>query len=351
MQLWYTRCPLPTASGVAIDLGMLDEAFRPDGITVASLNASPDMKVREAHFDHGQANLFRQGGNIPPIWSRSRGADTVLVATNFIDEYQAIVAMPGSGVNEPADLRGRRLGLPRRANDSIDYWRAMCLKGFHSALRVAGLAPGDVTFVDLPVEEKQIAIGGASQRGTLWRGGARARRQSREALALVRGEVDAIYTASPAGAHLSAFLGAHTVVDLGAHPDPRIRANNQVPTILTVDGALARNQPEIVARYLRALLGAAEWAAGHRAETLRIISEDVAATTEWVTSGNGEDVHTRLRPELDPASLAAVAEQKSFLLANGFISADFDMDRWVDARPLAMAAGMSAGSRHERAAG
>jgi ABC-type nitrate/sulfonate/bicarbonate transport system substrate-binding protein len=349
MQLWYTRCPLPTASGVAIDLGMLDDEFRQDGITVASLNASSDMKVREAHFDHSQANLFRQGGNIPPIWSRSRAADTVLVAANFIDEYQAIVAMPESGLHEAADLRGRRLGLPRRANDSIDYWRAMCLKGFHSALRLAGLEPGDVTLVDLPVEEKQIAIGGASQRGTLWRGGARARRQSREALALVRGEVDAIYTASPSGAHLSAFLGAHTVVDLGAHPDPRIRANNQVPTILTVDGGLARDRPEIVARYLCALLEAARWAAGHRAETLRIISEDVCATTEWVTSGNGEDVHTRLRPSLDAAGIAGLVEQKNFLLANGFIDADFDVDRWVDPRPLAMAVELAAGRSHERA--
>ena len=340
MQLWYTRCPLPTASGVAIERGLLDREFEPDGIAVRSLNASSDMKVREAHFNHGQANLFRQGGNIPPLWSRSRGADTVLLAANFIGEYQAIIALPGSGIASPADLRGRRLGLPRRANESIDYWRAMCLKGFLSALEVAGLGRDDARFVDLPVEENQIATGGASQRGTLWRGGVRARRQSREAIALLRGEVDAIYTASPAGAQLSAFLSAHTVVDLGAHPNPRVRANNQVPTILTVDGALARSRPDLVVRYLRTLVDAANWAAGHRTEALHILSDDCSATSEWVVAGNGEDIHQRLCPTLDADALAALKGQHDFLLANGFIGSPVDIDAWVDPGPLRAALSM-----------
>jgi ABC-type nitrate/sulfonate/bicarbonate transport system substrate-binding protein len=337
MQLWYSRCPLPTASGVAIDLGLLDDEFGKDSIAVASLNASSDMAVREAHFDHASRNLFREGGNIPPIWSRSRGADTVLVAATLFDEYQAVIALPESGIGDAAGLRGRRLGLPRRTGESIDYWRAMCLKGYHAALRMAGLQPHDVTFVDLPVDEKQIAAGGESRRGSLWRGGARARRQSREALALVRGEVDAIYTASPAGAQLCAFLGARTVADIGAHPDPAIRTNNQVPTVLTVDGALARDNPGIVARYLRTLLDAAQWAAAHRRETLHIIGDDVSATSEWVTAGNGDDIHARLEPKLDAAAISALHEQKRFLLAHGFIERDFDVDSWIDPRPLAMA--------------
>ena len=43
MQLWYSRCPVPTASSVAIERGMLDEAFAPDGIAVQSLDASCDI--------------------------------------------------------------------------------------------------------------------------------------------------------------------------------------------------------------------------------------------------------------------------------------------------------------------
>ncbi|MDB5964565.1 MAG: transporter substrate-binding protein, partial [Polaromonas sp.] len=69
-QLWYTRCPVPTASGIAIHKGWINDEFAADGITVSSLRASPDRKVRESHFDHRQINSFRQGGNAPPIWSR-----------------------------------------------------------------------------------------------------------------------------------------------------------------------------------------------------------------------------------------------------------------------------------------
>ncbi len=336
MQLWYTRCPLPTASGVAIDRGMLEAAFGPDNITVRSLNASAESRVREAHFDHGQQNLFRQGGNIPPVWSRARGADTVVVAINRFREYQAIIAMPGSGIRTPADLKGRRLGVPRRVNEQIDYWRAMCLSGFQAALTVAGLSRDDVTVVDLDVDEKQIAVGGASSRGILFRGAARARRQSREALALVRGEIDAIYTASAPGAHLAAFLGAETVVDLGGHPEPAVQTNNQVPTILTVDRSLAQSTPEIVARYLRTLLDAAAWAEAHPAETLAIVGGDVGATPEWVAAANGA-IHTELRPTLEDGGIAALGRQKDFLLQEGFIERDFDLAAWVDPAPLELA--------------
>ena len=139
--LWYTRCPVPSASSLAIDNGWLDAEFEPDGISVASLRASAERGVRESHFDHSQADSFRQGGNIPPIWTRSRGGDTALVAISWTDEYQAVIAMPGAGIESPADLRGRRLGLPRRVNDQIDYWRAMCLLGYLSTLSLAGLGP------------------------------------------------------------------------------------------------------------------------------------------------------------------------------------------------------------------
>jgi ABC-type nitrate/sulfonate/bicarbonate transport system substrate-binding protein len=337
MQLWYTRCPLPTASSIAIERGLLEGEFGPSGIEVQSLNASASMSVREAHYNHDQKHLFRQGGNIPPLWSRARGADTVVVATNWIDEYQAVVALDDSGLNGPADLRGKRLGVPRRVNEPVDYWRAMCMRGFLGALELVGIDAAEVTFVDLPIDEKQIASGGESQRGTLWRGGVRARRQSREALALIRGEVDAIYTAGAPGAQLTAFMSAHTVVDLGGADQPAARTNNQVPTVLTVDGDLARNRPEIVARYLATLMRAAHWAADHAEETLTIVSSDVGATPEWVTAAYGPEVHRRLDIDLDARNIEAVGRLKGFLLEQAIIDSDFDLQSWIDPRPLALA--------------
>lgn len=333
--LWYTRCPVPTASSIAIETGMLEREFAPDGMRVASLRASASRDVWNSHFEHDRANLFRQGGNIPPIWSRARGRDVVLVAVSWVDEYQAIVALPGSGIERPADLRGRRLALPRRVNDSIDYWRAMCLRGYAAALDAAGLALADAAMVDLPVEEKQIGDAPASRRGSLWKGGARARRQQREAFALIRGEVDAIYVAGAPGAQLTAFLGAYVVFDLGNDAPGRI--NNQVPTLLTVSGETARTRPDIVARYLKVLLHAAQWAREHPDETYRIVANDVGAPEDWVHAAYGEKLHYALDLGLQAQALDAVQSQIDFLHRHDFIETPYDVRDWIDPRPWRLA--------------
>ena len=335
--LWYTRCPVPTASSLAIDLGWLDDEFADDGITVSSLRASDDKAVRESHFDHNQTDSFRQGGNIPPIWTRSHGGDIALVAISWVDEYQALIAMPGSGIDSVKDLRGRRLGMPRRVNDQIDFWRAICLRAYLSALSLEGMDGGDVELIDLPVDESYIGAGSVSRRGTLWSGAHRARRQQADAFALIRGEVDAIYTAGAPGAQLAAFLGAHDVVELGRHPDPRIRCNNQTPTILTVSGRLARERPDIVARYIERLAAAAAWAESHRSETVRIVANDVGAPEEWVDAAYGDDFTSRLGLDLSEAGITAVDSQKDFLLRHGFIERDFDIGEWIEPGPLDIA--------------
>jgi len=322
---------------VAIERGLLDACFEPQGIHVRSLNSSAQRSVRDAHYDHSQQYMFRQGGSMPPLWSRSRGADTVLLATSWIREYQAVIAMPGSGITGPADLRGRRLGLPRRLNDPFDYWRAMCLRGYEAALGMAGLGLDEVEWVDLPVQETQIPDGGASKRGTLWRGAARARRQSREALALIRGEVDAIYTASAPGAQLTAFMGAQVVADISLQPSLAMQSNNQLPILLTVDRALLRDRPAAVVDYISCLLDAAAWAATHGAEAQAIIGGDVAATAEWVTAANGDDIHQQLRPVFDPAHLEAIDSLKRFMLRQGLIENDFEIAQWADPEPLRLA--------------
>ncbi|WP_420225101.1 ABC transporter substrate-binding protein [Pigmentiphaga litoralis] len=336
-RLWYTRCPVPTASGIAIHHGWIDAEFAPDGITVSSLRASPDRALRESHFDHRQVNSFRQGGNAPPIWSRSQGQDVVVVGLTWLPQYQSILSLPDSGIASVADLKGRRLALPRRVNEKIDFWRASALQGYLQALAAEGLGAHDVTFVDLPVEAPYIGNVSASANGPLFDARQAAASARAETFALIRGEVDAIYNYGASGPSLQACLGAHVVADINHHPDQKVAINNGTPNVLTVSGALVREHPDLVARYLAQVLRAAAWARAHQQEATRIIAAEVSVVEEWVPDAFDDALFDNLEPSLRPDLVDALRVRKDFLLAHGFIQRDFSIDDWITPEPLAAA--------------
>jgi ABC-type nitrate/sulfonate/bicarbonate transport system substrate-binding protein len=333
-ELWYTRCPVPTASSLAIARGWLDDEFAADGIAVASLRSSADPAVRESHFDHKQADSFRQGGNIPPIWTRSRGSDVRLIGLSWAEQYQAVVALPESGIAGPEDLAGKRLGLTRRVNDQIDFWHATGLHGYQSTLNHVGLGLDDVELVDLAVEERYLPGNETSHSGSLFGAFTNRRLQSAEVLALLRGEIDALYVAGGRGPDLEALAGVHRVFDIQGQDDPALKVNNITPAALTVSGALLDERPDLVARYVAATIRAARWAAENAEETRRIIAHEVGIAEDWVLPGYPREVHAHLEPSLDDDLVEAIEAQKRFLLHHGYITADFDVREWIDAGPL-----------------
>jgi ABC-type nitrate/sulfonate/bicarbonate transport system substrate-binding protein len=95
--LWYTRCGVPTAVGIAVQLGWLEQEFAGEGIAIASIRDAAERDVRQSHYDHSQQNSFRQGGSVPAIWARSTGRDTRLVGPGEADEAQASSRCPTPG--------------------------------------------------------------------------------------------------------------------------------------------------------------------------------------------------------------------------------------------------------------
>ena len=327
--LWYTRCPMPTASGIAIELGWLEDEFAPDRINVRSLSESTSRDVRESHFDHSQDNSFREGGNTPPIWSRSRGADTRLIGATWVDQYQAIVALPDSGIRRASDLAGRRIGVSQHLNDQIDFMRGKSLRAILTALELAGLTTDDVEMIDLPEVETYLGDEEVTPSGTLWPARLQQAILRPEVFALVRGEVDAISVNGAGGAALDALLGSVQVVDLGRHPEPEVRISNGTPMLFTATGQLVRERPDLVRRYLEIVRRAAGWARENQSRALRIIARELGDAEEWVELAYGAELFTSLEPSLGDELLGAVANQKDFLLANGFIEDDFDVREWA----------------------
>ncbi len=334
--VWYTRCPVPTPAGIAIQQGWIAAGLATCGLGVESIRDSADRAVRNSHFDHTLSNSFRQGGNIPAIWAKAAGRDTRLLGLTWTDEYQAVIALPGRGLATVADLKGRRIGLPKRLHDAIDFTRAQALRGVLGVTAAAGIAQKELELVDLPIarsfvdQEQPLAGGrGAQPPRTARRDGF-----ATEVFALIRGEVDAIFVKGAHGAELASQLGAVVVADIGNHPDPLVRANNATPRTLTVDGALVRSRPDAVARIVRAILDGGDWAEEHPTETRAYIARETGSTEDWVRFAYGDDLHRQLRTDLDEGNLRALQHFSDFLHVHGFLPAAIDVAAWTDRTAL-----------------
>jgi len=333
--LWYTRCSIPTPLGVGAQLGFYKEEFAPDGIVIKSLQESRDPAETDSHFEHTLPHSFRLGGAVPPIWARAKGQDTRVIGISWIDEYQAILALPESGIRGTADLRGRKLALPQRRDraDSVDVARASALRGFLVALELAGLGQKDAQWVDVPNDRfrdrPDVVAPDTAVR----------RRQSHSytsvAHALVKGDVDAIYVKDVRGAQTAHLLGAIVAVDLGGHPDRYVRINNCTPRPLTINGASLREVPDLVDRFLRRVVEVGAWARQHPAEALTQIARETNWTESWVKLAYGDRAHEHLDVNLEPASIEGLETFKDFLFVHGFLKQDFAIDDWIDPRPLA----------------
>jgi len=334
--LWYTRCPVPTASGLAHSLGWLGDAAQRGGLTFGVLqDAGPELAG--FHFDHGLAGLVREGGNVPALAARAAGSPTRLIGLTWIDESQAILVGPDSPVASPADLAGLRIGIPAWAQDQArSFPRAMALHGFGNALRLGGLTLADVTVVELAVERNPQVRTDIQQRD---------RRVTWGAEELLRGEVDAIYVKGARAQEVAAEHGLRVAVDLDATDSKRLRVNNGTPRPITVHQQLLDTRPEVVVDFLAQSLRAADWAGDNLDGVRAVLQRETLSGPAGVVAAYGEDFHRNLHPSLDEERLELLGVQKQFLYTHGFLATDFDLESWVAPEPLARARELVAAGR------
>jgi len=333
-ELWYSRCGAATASAIAIRKGWLQSEFSGGGTVLHSLRDSNDRSLLDSHYHHQLSGLFREGGNIPPIWARSRGADTVVVGITWLDEYQGILTRAGSGIHTPADLAGKRLALPLHGN-LIDFQRGAAEHGFVTALGIAGLRRSDATFVDLPAPANAPRPDDAS----------RVNRPVFEAEALLSGQVDAIFVRFARGVRLSRDPRFSQLLNLNELPDPLLRVNNGTPRPITVDRPFLERHPDLVIRYLAVLIRTAVWAENHPKELVELlVAEGAAKSTDEVLDSHGPEVNRSFFPRLGSDYVNGLEHQKNFLRDHGYLAADFDARDWIQSEPLREAQSLAARS-------
>lgn len=327
--IWFTRCPVPTATGLAYRLGWLDEDFGRDGIKLQTLQEVGGELARH-HYDHELTTLVREGGNLLALPAKAQGAPTRLVGLTWIDEWQAILVRPGSDISRPEHLKGKRLALPAFRDDDLknnrrgrSIARGMSLAGYHGVLAAAGLTLDDVSLVELG----SAAPGGNARDNlgaNLWEG----------LEPLIRGEVDAIYVKGASAAEAARKAGAVVGIDLDKLPEKRFRVNNGTPRPITVHQDLIDQHFELLVRFLTQTLRAAEWAKTHKEEVLRILQGETRAGDEGVNAAYRDGFHLTLAPDLSPERVELFRQQKHFQLVHGLLDRDVDIDAWIDRRPL-----------------
>src|SRR5436190_981473 len=106
--IWYSHCGYSPLA-MAIQLGWIADELDGQDIALKSVKRDGGLSGQLSHYDHHLPFSLRQGGNVPALRARSRGAETRLLGVNWLDEYQAVIALPGSGIFTAKDLAGRRL--------------------------------------------------------------------------------------------------------------------------------------------------------------------------------------------------------------------------------------------------
>jgi len=323
-RIWFTRCPVPTATGLAYKLGWLESEFVRDGITLSTLQ--DHRELARHHYDHQLPTLIREGGNLLALAARAQGAKTKLIGLTWIDEWQTILVRPDSGISEPAHLKGLRLALPALIEHPIkdhvrgsSIARGMSLQGYRGALRLAGLSLDDVDLVEV-----SSGRGGREELGSLWSGIEQ----------LVDGKVDAVYVKGASAVEAAQRLGVVVGINLDHYPDLSYRVNNGTPRPITVHDDLLDRHPELVARFLHQSLRAAEWAKTNLDGVRKVLEGETRSGGNGVLTAYGDRFHLSLAPDLSDERVALFRQQKHFMLTHGLLDADFDFDAWIDRRPL-----------------
>jgi len=336
--VWFTRCPVPTATGLAYKLGWLTEDFAQDAIQVQTLQEVGGELARH-HYDHELTTLVREGGNLLALPAKAQGARTKLVGLTWIDELQAILVRPGSDISHPEDLVGKRLALPAFRAEDIAHnrrgrsiARGMSLAGYKGALASVGRTLDDVHLVELGGKSGasgngNLAVANDNLGTNLWEG----------LEPLIRGEVDAVYVKGASAVDAARKAGAVVGINLDKLPEKRFRVNNGTPRPITVHEDLINNHFDLLVRFLYQTLRAAEWAKTHKDDVLQILQGETRAGSEGVSEAYRDGFHLSLAPDLSAERVELFRQQKNFQLVHGFLDRDFDFDAWIDPRPLAEA--------------
>ena len=341
-EVYYTNCPLVSASNVDQELGWTREEYKKIGVKYGFLRS-----VREnnwyPHYIHNLDNLIRFGGLFPPIAVRADVRRTRLLGVTHVYEGGCMLVRARDDIYRMDELKGKKIGITRSLNTiKNDWWRIQEEQGIELMLRVNNMTRDDVEIVDFPYPDdwydNPAMLDPMENPSELW-----LKRDHKHDLAfrpletaLETGVVDAIYTQSHVFQRLQEATGKFKAIeDLSRYPDWTLQVAN-VPAVITCTDVMAEEHPELVVTFMKGMIKVGRWANEHKHAAAAILDKQTFYLDVEDTYRGIKDVD--MVPNLSPQNLVSVEIGKDFMLSHGYIQNDFDVHEWAAPEFLEQAA-------------
>ncbi|HVO98382.1 MAG TPA: hypothetical protein VMT15_09965 [Bryobacteraceae bacterium] len=333
-EVYYTNCPLISASNVDQELGWTREEYKKIGVKYAFFRSTRDNDFYP-HYIHNLDNLIRFGGLFPPVQVHADIRRTRLLGVTHVPhEGGCMMVRSRDNIFRMSDLKGKKIGLTKSLNTiKNDWWRIQEEQGIELMLRMNGMTRKDVEIVEFPYaddwyDDPQM-LDPMENPSELW-----LKRDHKHDLAfrpletgLLKGVVDAIYTQSKVLQHLQEATGKiKAIEDLSRYPDWTLQVAN-IPAVITCTDVMAEKHPELAVTFLKGMIKVGRWANEHKLAAAAILDKqtfylDVEDTYEGIK-------HVDMVPNLSPQNLVSVEIGKDFMLSHGYIKKDFDVKTWA----------------------
>jgi len=342
-EVYYTNCPLVSASNVDQELGWTKEIYKKMGISYLYLRAKEENNWYP-HYVHNMDNIIRFGGLFPPIHVNADIRRTKLLGVTQVYEGGVMMVRSRDDIYTMKELKGKKIGLSRSQNQiKTDWWGIQEEQGIELMLRMNGMTRDDVEIVEFPYPDDWYDVpemmGPPMENPSeLW-----LKRDHKHDLAfrpletaLENGVIDAMYSQSKVLSVLSETTGKFkSIEDLSRYPDWTLQVAN-VPAAITCTVEMAEQHPELVVAFLKGMIKVGRWANEHKQAAASILDKqtfyrDVEDTYEGIR-------RVDMVPNLSPQNLVSVAIGKDFMLSHGYIKNDFDVNEWAAPEFLEQAA-------------
>ncbi len=149
-EVYYTNCPLVSASNVDQELGWTREEFKKIGVKYGFMRSRAENDWYP-HYIHNLDNLIRFGGLFPPIHVHADIRRTRLLGLTQVYEGGVMLVRSRDDIYRMQDLKGKKIGLSKSLNTlKTDWWRIQEEQGIELMLRVNGMSRKDVEIVEFP---------------------------------------------------------------------------------------------------------------------------------------------------------------------------------------------------------